>query len=118
MSAATLSSSFARDGLVVIEGVLRGAALDSFRAQVSAELTAPCIPPESGTPRGVALSAPSTWPKGGGGRVEVGGCRGYKELGLKVKKGLESSLGSQGRDVLGSWSSGFGNRVWDSRLRV
>jgi hypothetical protein len=39
------AAAFARDGVVVIAGVLTGAALESFRDQVSKELTEPCIPP-------------------------------------------------------------------------
>ena len=64
-----VASTFARDGVLVIDGVLDGAALESFRAQLSRELTQPCIPPESGTPRGVSLSAPHTWPDGSARRV-------------------------------------------------
>ena len=49
--------------------MLRGSALASFQDQVSRELSRPAIPPESGTPTGVALSDPSTWPKGNARRV-------------------------------------------------
>ena len=68
-SADCVASAFARDGVVIVPGVLKGAALESFRQQVSCELTEPCIPPESGTPKGVSLSAPKTWPRGSARRV-------------------------------------------------
>ena len=69
MDAETLRETFRRDGIVFLDGVLRGSALASFQDQVSRELSRPAIPPESGTPTGVALSDPSTWPKGNARRV-------------------------------------------------
>lgn len=64
-----VSETFRRDGILVVEGVLEGAALESFRAQVSRELTRPCIPPESGTPTGVSLEQSHSWPRGSARRV-------------------------------------------------
>ena len=69
MDASALRETFRRDGIVVLDGVLSGSALESFREQVSRELTKPCIPPESGTPEGVRLSSPETWPRGSQRRV-------------------------------------------------
>ena len=69
MDAESLREAFHRDGIVILDGVLEGTALESFREQVSRELTSPCIPPESGTPTGVALSEPRTWPRKSARRV-------------------------------------------------
>ena len=69
MDASALRETFRRDGIVVLDGVLSGSALESFHEQVSRELTKPCIPPESGTPEGVRLSSPETWPRGSQRRV-------------------------------------------------
>ena len=69
MDESALRGAFRRDGIVVLDGVLAGSALESFREQVSRELTKPCIPPESGTPEGVRLSSPETWPRGSQRRV-------------------------------------------------
>ena len=69
MDAESLREAFHRDGIVILDGVLQGTALESFREQVSRELTSPCIPPESGTPTGVSLSEPRTWPRKSARRV-------------------------------------------------
>jgi len=105
MDPSTLLETFRRDGIVVLDGVLTGAALESFREQVSRELTTPCIPPESGTPEGVRLSDATTWPSGSQRRVievvppGVGAHWGALSTSSALTKTLDVLLGSNAWDL-------------------
>lgn len=105
MDPVLLGSALHRDGIVYLRRILAGPTLQKFRDQISRELAQLRFLSQSGTPHGVSLAQPSSWPRGSARRVieviPAGTEKHWDELdvSLKLIGVLDAIIGSNAWEI-------------------